>query len=87
MILGAPYIVPIYFIYGLAFEDGFVHPESLIDDRPLRFGSYAPENFDMSFQGTVPVHAGGDTSLQRRQVFDLHIVYMMAHEMQTVARK
>ena len=35
------------FIYGLAFEDGFVHPESLIDDRPIRFGSYAPENFDM----------------------------------------
>jgi len=25
------------FIYGLAFEDGFVHPESLIDDRPIRF--------------------------------------------------
>jgi penicillin-binding protein 1C len=24
------------FIYGLAFEDGFVHPESLIDDRPIR---------------------------------------------------
>ena len=42
------------FIYGLAFEDGFVHPESLIEDRPLRFGSYAPENFDMTFQGTVP---------------------------------
>src|SRR5579871_5435522 len=43
------------FIYGMAFEDGFVHPESLIDDRPIRFGSYAPENFDMTFQGTVPV--------------------------------
>ena len=42
------------FIYGLAFEDGFVHPESLIDDRPIRFGSYAPENFDMTFQGTLP---------------------------------
>ena len=27
------------FIYGLAFEDGLVHPESLIDDRPIRFGS------------------------------------------------
>jgi penicillin-binding protein 1C len=43
------------FIYGLAFEDGFVHPESLIDDRPIRFGSYAPENFDLTYQGTVPV--------------------------------
>src|SRR4051794_14910303 len=51
------------FIYGLAFEDGFVHPESLIDDRPVRFGSYAPENFDMSFQGTVPVRKALQLSL------------------------
>jgi penicillin-binding protein 1C len=51
------------FIYGLAFEDGFVHPESLIDDRPIRFGSYAPENFDMTFQGTVPVRKALQFSL------------------------
>src|SRR6202034_3986972 len=51
------------FIYGLAFEDGFVHPESLIDDRPIRFGSYAPENFDMTFQGTVPVRKALQMSL------------------------
>ena len=51
------------FIYGLAFEDGFVHPESLIDDRPIRFGSYAPENFDMTFQGTVPIRKALQLSL------------------------
>jgi penicillin-binding protein 1C len=51
------------FIYGLAFEDGFVHPETLIDDRPIRFGSYAPENFDMTFQGTVPVRKALQLSL------------------------
>jgi penicillin-binding protein 1C len=51
------------FIYGLAFEDGFVHPESLIDDRPIRFGSYAPENFDMTYQGTVPVKRALQLSL------------------------
>jgi penicillin-binding protein 1C len=51
------------FIYGLAFEDGFVHPESLIDDRPIRFGSYAPENFDMTFQGTVAVRRALQMSL------------------------
>ncbi|MBR0693119.1 penicillin-binding protein 1C [Bradyrhizobium lablabi] len=51
------------FIYGLAFEDGFVHPESLIEDRPIRFGSYAPENFDMTFQGTVPVRKALQLSL------------------------
>jgi penicillin-binding protein 1C len=51
------------FIYGLAFEDGLVHPESLIEDRPIRFGSYAPENFDMTFQGTVPVRKALQMSL------------------------
>ena len=43
------------FIYGLGFEDGLVHPETLIEDRPIRYGSYAPENFDLTFQGTVTV--------------------------------
>jgi penicillin-binding protein 1C len=51
------------FIYGLAFEDGFVHPDSLIDDRPIRFGDYAPENFDLTFQGTVPVRRALQLSL------------------------
>src|SRR5262249_4569181 len=32
------------FIYGIAFEDGLIHPETLIDDRPIRYGTYAPEN-------------------------------------------
>jgi penicillin-binding protein 1C len=51
------------FIYGLAFEDGFVHPESLIDDRPIRFGSYAPEDFDLTYEGTVPVRKALQLSL------------------------
>jgi penicillin-binding protein 1C len=42
-------------IYGLGFEDGFVHPETLIDDRPVRYGAYAPQNFDFTFQGAVTV--------------------------------
>jgi penicillin-binding protein 1C len=51
------------FIYGLAFEDGLVHPETLIEDRPVRFGSYAPENFDLTFQGTVTVRRALQLSL------------------------
>jgi len=51
------------FIYGLAFEDGFLHPETLIDDRPVRYGSYTPENFDQSFQGTVTVRRALQFSL------------------------
>lgn len=51
------------FIYGLGFEDGFVHPETLIEDRPVRYGSYAPENFDLTFQGTVTVRKALQMSL------------------------
>ena len=51
------------FIYGLAFEDGFLHPETLIDDRPVRYGNYTPENFDQSFQGTVTVRRALQFSL------------------------
>jgi penicillin-binding protein 1C len=51
------------FIYGLAFEDGLIHPETLIDDRPARYGTYVPENFDLSFQGTVTVRHALQRSL------------------------
>jgi penicillin-binding protein 1C len=51
------------FIYGLGFEDGLIHPDTLIDDRPVRFGGYAPENFDLVFQGTVTVRRALQLSL------------------------
>ncbi len=51
------------FIYGLAFEDGFIHPETLIDDRPTRYGAYKPQNFDFTFQGTVTVRRALQLSL------------------------
>lgn len=51
------------FIYGIAFEDGLVHPETLIEDRPVRFGNYAPENFDLTFQGTVSIRKALQLSL------------------------
>lgn len=52
------------FIYALAFEDGLAHPETLLDDRPARFAaSYAPENFDMGFRGTVTARVALQQSL------------------------
>jgi penicillin-binding protein 1C len=41
------------FIYALAFESGIAHPETVLFDRPTRYGAYTPENFDLGFQGTV----------------------------------
>ncbi len=51
------------FIYGLGFEDGLIHPETLIADRPIRYGGYQPENFDLTFQGTVTVRRALQLSL------------------------
>src|SRR4029077_2126386 len=51
------------FIYGLAFEDGIAHPETLMEDRPVRYGAYAPENFDLTFQGTVTARRALQMSL------------------------
>jgi len=51
------------FIYGLGFEDGLIHPDTLIEDRPVRYGTYAPENFDLTFQGTVTVRRALQQSL------------------------
>ena len=51
------------FIYGIAFEDGIVHPQTLIDDKPTAFGDYEPRNFDRDFQGTVTVASALQQSL------------------------
>ena len=50
-------------IYGLAFEAGLAHPESLVEDRPTAFGSYVPQNFDHTYRGTVSVRSALQLSL------------------------
>lgn len=50
-------------IYGLAFELGIAHPESLIDDRPTGFDHYAPANFDGDFAGTLTLREALQRSL------------------------
>ncbi len=50
-------------IYGLAFEQGLAHPESLIEDRPTGFGAYAPQNFDGRNRGTVTMREALTQSL------------------------
>lgn len=50
-------------IYALAFENGIAHPETMLEDRPTRFGLYAPENFDQTFQGMVTARKALQLSL------------------------
>ncbi|TNV20265.1 peptidoglycan glycosyltransferase PbpC [Buttiauxella sp. B2] len=41
------------FVYGLALDEGLIHPTSLLQDVPRRFGDYRPGNFDTGFHGPV----------------------------------
>lgn len=41
------------FVYGLAIDEGLALPEHLVPDVPVRYGTYAPDNYDGSFDGMV----------------------------------
>jgi len=51
------------FIYALAFEQGLAHPETLLFDRPTRYGAYAPQNFDLAYEGAVTARKALQMSL------------------------
>jgi penicillin-binding protein 1C len=50
-------------VYALAFDEGLAHPETMIDDRPVTFGTYAPQNFDKQFRGEIRVREALQQSL------------------------
>jgi penicillin-binding protein 1C len=50
-------------IYAMAFEEGLAHPETMLFDRPARYGAWAPENFDLGFQGAVTARRALQMSL------------------------
>ncbi|MBL8698609.1 MAG: penicillin-binding protein 1C [Alphaproteobacteria bacterium] len=51
------------FLYGLAFDEGWLHPETKIADVATRFGDFAPRNFDRGYQGEVTARAALQQSL------------------------
>lgn len=51
------------FVYGLGFDQGMIHPETLIEDRPTDFGGYAPQNFDGLYRGELRVRRALQLSL------------------------
>lgn len=50
-------------VYGLAFDEGLAHPETLIEDRPSDFGGYRPQNFDRQYRGTIRLREALQQSL------------------------
>ncbi len=43
------------FIYGMGFDAGFLHPDTLVNDRPGTTAGYAPGNFDHRYEGELSV--------------------------------
>lgn len=50
-------------VYGMALDQGLIHPMTMLRDAPQRFAAYAPENFDRGFLG--PVFARDALTLSR----------------------
>ena len=50
-------------IYGMGFDQGLIHPETLIEDRPSDFNGYRPQNFDRHYRGTIRVREALQQSL------------------------
>lgn len=72
-------------IYGMAFDRGLAHPQTLITDAPVHFGNYAPQNFDGAFRGDVTV------TQALRQSLNIPVVLLMdqigpAHLMDAMRR-
>lgn len=43
------------FIYALAFDQGLLHPRSMLKDAPMSFGAFTPQNYDRGFSGPIQV--------------------------------
>lgn len=43
-------------LYAAALQDGIMLPGSLLPDIPTQVAGYAPQNFDLAYDGAVPAH-------------------------------
>lgn len=50
-------------VYGLSFDAGLGHPETLINDAPSDFNGYRPQNFDRHFRGLIRMREALQQSL------------------------
>jgi penicillin-binding protein 1C len=59
------------FVYGLAMDEGLIHPESLLKDTQSYFGGYDPENFDQKYKGPI---SATEALIQSRNVPAIQLV-------------
>ncbi len=51
------------FLYGLAIDEGLLTPKKIINDVPVNYAGYAPENYDRQFNGYVTMEYALEHSL------------------------
>ena len=61
-------------IYAMAFDDRVLHPESIVEDVPVRFRDWLPRNFDRDHVGAVTVRRALQQSLNVPAVLALEKV-------------
>ncbi|HYX03688.1 MAG TPA: penicillin-binding transpeptidase domain-containing protein, partial [Reyranella sp.] len=61
-------------IYAMAFDDRTLHPESIVEDVPVRFRDWLPRNFDHDHAGAVTVRRALQQSLNVPAVLALEKV-------------
>lgn len=59
-------------VYGLAFDEGFLTPKSVLHDVYMSFNGWVPENYDMKHQGKVTVEKALTNSLNIPAVYVLN---------------
>lgn len=64
------------FLYGLALDQGIIHPLSILKDAPSAFGGFEPENFDHHFIGPISAH---DALIKSRNVPAVWLAGKIAH--------
>jgi len=50
-------------LYGLCFDEGLLTPKKMMNDVPVNYAGYAPENYDKTFNGPVTVEFALEHSL------------------------
>ena len=50
-------------LYGLCIDEGLLTPKAVINDVPVNYSGYAPENYDQKFNGYVTMEYALDHSL------------------------
>ncbi len=64
------------FVYALAFDQGLIHPLTILQDLPRQYGNYLAENFDSNFMGPISVR---ESLIKSRNIPVLYLASQLQH--------